>query len=56
MTTAAPSIDGITFQVKQVTDNEHIYKAAVSFLLKRVSKEEIEKLPKIIDVTAWLRE
>jgi hypothetical protein len=52
-TTEAPLVEGIKFQAKQVTDNERIYRAAVRYLLKQLGKEA-EKLPKEIDITAWL--
>jgi hypothetical protein len=51
--TNAPEVDGFTFKVQAVKDNEAIYKAAIKKLLRLVPKE---KLPadKEIDVTAWL--
>lgn len=47
-------IDGITFKVRQVADPETICVAAIRYLLIQLGDEK-GKLPKEIDVTAWLQ-
>ena len=53
MNHSTDAIDGIVFKVQTTTDISLIYRAAVKYLLKKLGKEK-DKLPKEIDVTAWL--